>query len=89
MGPRRRPLSADAWSATANILNRHTGYDANITWTFLEACTAACKRYGDECARHDDVHEHCRVWADVCPDLRTGLLRPAVEPRLNLEPIRR
>ncbi len=82
-------LSADARSATANILYRHTAFDANITRTSLEACATACKSCGDECARHTDVHEHCRVWADVCPDLRTGLPRPAVEPRLNLEPIRR
>jgi len=31
-------------SATLNILYRHTGYDANITRSFLEACATACKR---------------------------------------------
>ncbi|MFE6647712.1 four-helix bundle copper-binding protein [Nocardioides sp. NPDC057772] len=57
---------ADACSATANILSRHTGYDANLTRAFLEACATACKACGDECARHADMHEHCRVCADAC-----------------------
>jgi hypothetical protein len=57
---------ADACSATANILSRHTGYDANITRAFLEACATTCKACGDECARHADMHEHCRVCADAC-----------------------
>ena len=57
---------ADACSATANILSRHTGYDANITRAFLEACATAGKSCGDECSRHADMHEHCRICADVC-----------------------
>lgn len=57
---------ADACSATANILSRHTGYDANITRALLEASATACKACGDECARHADMHEHCRVCADEC-----------------------
>ncbi|GAA1130058.1 four-helix bundle copper-binding protein [Nocardioides aquiterrae] len=57
---------ADACSATANILSRHTGYDANITRTFLEACATACKSCGDECTRHAEMHEHCRVCAEAC-----------------------
>ncbi len=52
--------------ATVQVLSRHTGYDANITRTQLESCITACKACGDECARHADMHEHCRICADAC-----------------------
>ncbi|WP_240619307.1 four-helix bundle copper-binding protein [Blastococcus sp. TF02-8] len=32
----------------------------------LEACAAACKACGDECAQHAEMHEHCRICADAC-----------------------
>jgi hypothetical protein len=57
---------ADICATTARVLSRHTGYDANISRTLLEACTMACKSCGDECARHADAHEHCRICADAC-----------------------
>ncbi len=52
--------------ATVQVLSRHTGYDANITRSQLQACIAACKSCGDECARHAGMHEHCRICADAC-----------------------
>ncbi len=52
--------------ATVEVLSRHTGYDANITRAQLQACIAACRACGDECAQHADMHEHCRVCADAC-----------------------
>jgi uncharacterized membrane protein len=57
---------ADICATTARVLSRHTGYDANISRALLEACAAACKSCGDECARHADMHEHCRICADAC-----------------------
>jgi hypothetical protein len=57
---------ADVCSTTARVLSRHTGYDANISRTVLEACATACKSCGDECERHAGMHEHCRVCADAC-----------------------
>jgi hypothetical protein len=57
---------ADICATTARVLSRHTGYDANIGRTLLEACATACKACGDECARHADMHEHCRICADAC-----------------------
>lgn len=41
-------------------------YDANITRTQLQACIAACKACGDECERHGQMHEHCRICAKAC-----------------------
>lgn len=57
---------ADSCAATARILSRHAGYDANLTRTHLEACIAACRACGDECSQHAGMHEHCRVCAEVC-----------------------
>jgi hypothetical protein len=57
---------ADMCGTTARVLSRHTGYDANITRTLLEACIMACKSCGDECASHADMHEHCRICAEAC-----------------------
>jgi hypothetical protein len=53
---------ADICDTTARVLTRHTGYDANISRTLLEACVMACKTCGDECERH----AHCRVCAEAC-----------------------
>src|SRR5688500_7654924 len=47
---------ADICATTARVLSRHTGYDANITRTLLEACAMACKSCGDECASHAGQH---------------------------------
>jgi len=57
---------ADVCAATANVLSRHTGYDANITRAVLQACAQACRSCGDECERHADMHEHCRICAEAC-----------------------
>jgi len=57
---------ADICGATARVLSRHTGYDATISRSLLDACATACKACGDECGRHAGMHEHCRVCADAC-----------------------
>jgi hypothetical protein len=57
---------ADICSTTARVLSRHTGYDANLSRSLLDACATACKACGDECGRHAEMHEHCRVCADAC-----------------------
>jgi hypothetical protein len=63
---RRNLDCADSCGATARILSRHTGYDPTTTRAHLEACIAACRACGDECAQHADMHEHCRVCAEAC-----------------------
>jgi hypothetical protein len=57
---------ADVCTATLRVVSRQTEYDANVTRPLLEACVAACRSCGDECARHAEMHEHCRVCAEVC-----------------------
>jgi hypothetical protein len=57
---------ADICATAARVLSRHTGYDADISRTLLEACATACKACADECGSHADMHEHCRVCAIAC-----------------------
>ena len=63
---------ADVCDATGRVLSRHTGYDANLTRSVLEACATACKACGDECERHAGMHEHCRVCAESCRRCETA-----------------
>jgi erythromycin esterase-like protein len=57
---------ADVCTATVGVTSRQTEYDANVTRPLLEACVATCKSCGDECERHAQIHEHCRVCAEAC-----------------------
>ena len=57
---------ADICTATVGVTSRQTEYDANVTRPLLEACVAACRSCGDECERHAQMHEHCRVCAEAC-----------------------
>jgi hypothetical protein len=57
---------ADVCTATVRVISRQTEYDANLTRSLLEACATACKSCGDECQRHAEMHEHCRVCEEAC-----------------------
>ena len=57
---------ADICTATLRVASRQTEYDANVTRPLVEACVVACRSCGDECERHAEMHEHCRVCAEAC-----------------------
>jgi hypothetical protein len=57
---------ADVCTATVGVTSRQTEYDAKVTKPLLEACVAICKSCGDECERHAQMHEHCRVCTEAC-----------------------
>jgi uncharacterized protein DUF326 len=57
---------ADVCTATLRVVSRQTDYDANVTRSVLEACVVTCRSCGDECERHAEMHEHCRVCAEAC-----------------------
>jgi hypothetical protein len=40
--------------------------DAGVTKPLLQACVATCKSCGDECERHAQHYEHCRVCEQAC-----------------------
>jgi hypothetical protein len=57
---------ADICAATVAVTSRLAEYDSKITSPLLEACVVACKSCGDECERHAQEHEHCRVCEEAC-----------------------
>lgn len=57
---------ADICEATARVLSRHTGYDANISMAQLQSCVQACQACSSECDKHAGMHEHCRMCAEAC-----------------------
>jgi hypothetical protein len=57
---------ADMCGTTARVLSRQTGYDRDLTRSVVQACAQVCQISGDECARHAQMHEHCRVCEEVC-----------------------
>jgi hypothetical protein len=64
---------ADICDTTGRVLSRHTAYDATMARTVLEACAAACKTCGDECAHHGEMGmDHCKVCAEACRRCETA-----------------
>jgi hypothetical protein len=57
---------ADVCDATGRILLRQTEPDWAVVRSQLEACVQACRVCGQECERHADHHEHCRVCSESC-----------------------
>ncbi|MGC0249301.1 four-helix bundle copper-binding protein [Pseudactinotalea sp. Z1748] len=57
---------ADICGATARMLSRHTGSHADRTRAQLQACSQVCRSCGDECRRHAEAHDHCRIGAEAC-----------------------
>ena len=57
---------ADICVATGALASRRTGSNEQVIRLALEACAAACRLCGEECARHAEMHEHCRICAESC-----------------------
>jgi hypothetical protein len=57
---------ADICAATGSVLARQTQPDLALLRAQLQACATACRSCGDECSRHAQHHEHCRVCAESC-----------------------
>lgn len=57
---------ADLCLAAGTIASRRSGCNPEVTRVALHACAIACTRCGDECAKHAQMHEHCRICAEAC-----------------------
>jgi hypothetical protein len=57
---------ADICQATGRVLSRQTMYEGAVTEALLGACRLACQRCAEECERHGQHHDHCRVCAETC-----------------------
>jgi hypothetical protein len=57
---------ADVCDATGRVLTRQTSSEPRLALSMLESCARACRLCAEECERHAEHHEHCRVCADAC-----------------------
>ncbi len=57
---------ADVCNATARVLTRQTETPNELVQAQLHACVVACQLCSEECERHSDMHEHCRICAETC-----------------------
>lgn len=57
---------ADLCAATGNLASRRTGTNEAVLRMALQLCAEACRACGEECRRHADKHEHCRICAEAC-----------------------
>ena len=57
---------ANVCEGTGKILSRQTAFDVEMARVALEACAQTCRLCGDECERHAEHMEHCRVCAEAC-----------------------
>lgn len=56
----------DICAATGFIATRRTGANETLIRSALDTCAMACRICGDECERHAQRHEHCRICAEAC-----------------------
>lgn len=57
---------ADICTTTAAVISRQTGFTTDLIRAQLQACKAVCKECGDECRKHAQMHEHCKICSDAC-----------------------
>jgi hypothetical protein len=57
---------ADACVDTGRIASRQTQPDPASQRIAVEACRVACQASADECHRHAQHHEHCRLCEEEC-----------------------
>lgn len=57
---------ADLCASTTRALSRFGGADFDLIRGQVQLLALACRKCGDECDRHADMHEHCRICAQAC-----------------------
>lgn len=57
---------ADACAATGPALIRRTHTSPALMQRMAETCAELCRACADECDRHAEDHEHCRICAETC-----------------------
>lgn len=57
---------ADVCAVTARLAIRRTGANGTLLAEVLAVCATACHLCGEECQRHAEMHDHCRLCAEAC-----------------------
>ena len=57
---------ADICATTGAMATRRTGENVEVLRAVIQACELACRRCGEECRSHAEMHEHCRICAEAC-----------------------
>jgi hypothetical protein len=57
---------ADICFAAGSISTRRTGSNEEVIRSVVASCALACRLCGEECWKHADHHEHCRICAEAC-----------------------
>ncbi len=57
---------ADICETTARVLTRQTDQDPQLMRIQVEACATACRLCAQECEKHADMHQHCKICALSC-----------------------
>jgi hypothetical protein len=65
----------DVCDVTGRLLSRQTRPDWRVVRAQVTACLAACRDCADECERHADHHEHCRICAQACRRCEAACVR--------------
>jgi hypothetical protein len=66
---------ADVCDTTGALASRRTGSNQAVLRGALELCALACRACAEECERHAEKHEHCRICADSCRSCETACER--------------
>jgi hypothetical protein len=57
---------ADVCHVTGTLMTRPSHRDAPALRAQLQACVEICRACADECGKHGEHMEHCRVCAEAC-----------------------
>ncbi|MBW3551304.1 MAG: four-helix bundle copper-binding protein [Proteobacteria bacterium] len=57
---------ADICATTGTMASRRTGSNVEVLRSVIQACEQACRVCGEECGRHAEHEEHCRICAEAC-----------------------
>jgi Domain of Unknown Function (DUF326) len=57
---------ADVCGTAASVITRLKAFDSAAVRPLPDGCATICNIRGDECERHADLHEHCRLCAEAC-----------------------
>ncbi|HEX2190574.1 MAG TPA: four-helix bundle copper-binding protein [Longimicrobiaceae bacterium] len=66
---------ADVCGATGRLVARQTETEAAVLRAQLQACAEACRACGEECEKHAEMHDHCRVCAEACRECERACRR--------------